>query len=177
MVLSVLDGWSHEDIATALDRSVSDVRELISTARDQLAQLVRLGVLIIEDEAMIDAVTAVSGSGPAYVFHLAECMAAAGVGEGLSPDLAEALARETIAGAGAMLALAGALVGVAIGFVPMLPLLAAGGGEYRAVVPWSALAALVLGFPLLTAALGLAARQHRTAPARWENGHDARSPR
>ena len=57
----------------------------------------------VEDEAMIDAVTAVSGSGPAYVFHLAECMAAAGVGEGLSPDLAEALARETIAGAGAML--------------------------------------------------------------------------
>ncbi|MCB0995999.1 MAG: FtsX-like permease family protein [Acidimicrobiales bacterium] len=85
--------------------------------------------------------------------------------------------RRIAAGAGAMLALAGALVGVAIGFVPMLPLLAAGGGEYRAVVPWSALAALVLGFPLLTAALGLAARQHRTAPARWENGHDARSPR
>ena len=57
----------------------------------------------VHDEAMIDAVTAVSGSGPAYVFHLAECMAAAGVAEGLPPDLAEALARETIAGAGAML--------------------------------------------------------------------------
>ena len=57
----------------------------------------------VEDEAMIDAVTAVSGSGPAYVFHLAECMAAAGVAEGLPQDLAEALARETIAGAGAML--------------------------------------------------------------------------
>ncbi|WP_075997007.1 pyrroline-5-carboxylate reductase [Salaquimonas pukyongi] len=57
----------------------------------------------VEDERLIDAVTAVSGSGPAYVFHLAECMAAAGVNEGLPPDLADALARETVAGAGAML--------------------------------------------------------------------------
>lgn len=66
----------------------------------------------VEDEAMIDAVTAVSGSGPAYVFHLAECMAAAGIAEGLPPDLAEALARETIAGAGAMLSQLGEPAGV-----------------------------------------------------------------
>ena len=58
----------------------------------------------VEDEAQIDAVTAVSGSGPAYVFHLAECMTAAGIAEGLSPELANILARETIAGAGEMLA-------------------------------------------------------------------------
>ena len=57
----------------------------------------------VHEERQIDAVTAVSGSGPAYVFHLAECMAAAGVAEGLPPDLADVLARETIAGAGEML--------------------------------------------------------------------------
>lgn len=58
----------------------------------------------VEDEALMDAVTAVSGSGPAYVFHLAECMAEAGVAAGLAPDLAALLARETVAGAGALLA-------------------------------------------------------------------------
>lgn len=57
----------------------------------------------VDEEALIDAVTAVSGSGPAYVFHLAECMAAAGVKAGLDEDLAMVLARETVAGAGALL--------------------------------------------------------------------------
>ncbi|MGB7335580.1 MAG: pyrroline-5-carboxylate reductase [Salaquimonas sp.] len=57
----------------------------------------------VEEEKLIDAVTAVSGSGPAYVFHLAEAMAAAGIEQGLSADLANKLARETIAGAGEML--------------------------------------------------------------------------
>ncbi|MDX2223285.1 MAG: pyrroline-5-carboxylate reductase [Rhodospirillaceae bacterium] len=57
----------------------------------------------IQDEALMDAVTAVSGSGPAYVFQLAEDLAAAGVAAGLPADLAERLARLTVAGAGAML--------------------------------------------------------------------------
>lgn len=57
----------------------------------------------LEDEALIDAVTAVSGSGPAYVFHLVECMAEAGRAEGLPEDLAMRLARATVAGAGEML--------------------------------------------------------------------------
>ncbi len=57
----------------------------------------------IGEESLIDAVTAVSGSGPAYVFHLAECLAAAGVEQGLPEDVANRLARETIAGAGEML--------------------------------------------------------------------------
>ncbi len=57
----------------------------------------------IDDEALMNAVTAVSGSGPAYVFHLAECMTAAGVAAGLSAELAAQLSRETIAGAGALL--------------------------------------------------------------------------
>lgn len=58
----------------------------------------------VEDEKLIDAVTAVSGSGPAYVFHLAECMAQAGVAAGLPAGLAMKLARETVAGAGELLA-------------------------------------------------------------------------
>jgi pyrroline-5-carboxylate reductase len=58
----------------------------------------------IDDEALMDAVTAVSGSGPAYVFLLAEALAAAGRAAGLPADLADLLGRQTVAGAGALLA-------------------------------------------------------------------------
>ncbi len=58
----------------------------------------------IKDEALLDAVTAVSGSGPAYVFLLAECLAAAARDVGLPGDLADLLARQTVAGSGALLA-------------------------------------------------------------------------
>jgi pyrroline-5-carboxylate reductase len=54
----------------------------------------------LESEAQMDAVTALSGSGPAYVFHLIECMATAGERLGLPPDMAMQLARATVAGAG-----------------------------------------------------------------------------
>ncbi|MFN3351399.1 pyrroline-5-carboxylate reductase [Pseudorhodoplanes sp.] len=57
----------------------------------------------ISDEALMDAVTAVSGSGPAYVFLLAESLARAGVAAGLPEALAARLARETVAGAGELL--------------------------------------------------------------------------
>lgn len=57
-------------------------------------------VVELEGEHQIDAVTAISGSGPAYVFHLIEAMAAAGVAEGLSPDVAMKLARATVCGSG-----------------------------------------------------------------------------
>ena len=60
-------------------------------------------VVWIDDESLMDAVTAVSGSGPAYVFLLAECLAEAGVKAGLAKPLAEQLARATVAGAGALL--------------------------------------------------------------------------
>jgi pyrroline-5-carboxylate reductase len=56
-----------------------------------------------DDEALIDAVTAVSGSGPAYVFLLAECLAEAGRQAGLPDALAAQLARQTVAGSGALL--------------------------------------------------------------------------
>jgi pyrroline-5-carboxylate reductase len=61
-------------------------------------------VLWVDDETLLDPVTAVSGSGPAYVFLLAECLARAGEEVGLPADIAQQLARETVAGAGELLA-------------------------------------------------------------------------
>ncbi|MEJ8572220.1 pyrroline-5-carboxylate reductase [Microbaculum marinum] len=61
----------------------------------------------IEDEGLMDAVTAVSGSGPAYVFLLAESLADAGVAAGLSPELARRLALATVSGAGELLRASG----------------------------------------------------------------------
>jgi pyrroline-5-carboxylate reductase len=57
----------------------------------------------VDDESLMDAVTAVSGSGPAYVFLLAEELARAGVAAGLPEELATKLARETLAGSGELL--------------------------------------------------------------------------
>jgi pyrroline-5-carboxylate reductase len=73
--------------------------------RDVADTLLRATGLVewIDDEGLMDAVTAVSGSGPAYVFLLAEELARAGVAAGLSPELATRLARETIAGSGELL--------------------------------------------------------------------------
>ncbi len=61
-------------------------------------------VVAIEDESLLDAVTAVSGSGPAYVFLLIECLAAAARDAGLPGDLADRLALATVSGAGALAA-------------------------------------------------------------------------
>lgn len=73
--------------------------------RSQVHDLLKVSgpVEWVETEADIDAVTAVSGSGPAYVFYLVECMAEAGRKAGLKADLAMRLARETVAGAGELL--------------------------------------------------------------------------
>jgi pyrroline-5-carboxylate reductase len=68
---------------------------LATTLLSAVGQVVRL-----EGEHQMDAVTAVSGSGPAYVFHLIEALAAAGTAEGLPADLAMRLARATVTGAG-----------------------------------------------------------------------------
>jgi len=75
--------------ATAADMALAE------TLLGAIGQTVRLS-----DEEQMDAVTAVSGSGPAYVFHLIEALAAAGVAQGLPADLAMKLARVTVAGAG-----------------------------------------------------------------------------
>jgi len=60
-------------------------------------------VLWVDDEALIDPVTALSGSGPAYVFLLVEAMAAAGAKLGLAPEMAMQLARATVVGSGELL--------------------------------------------------------------------------
>lgn len=75
------------------------------TQRDIVHRLLQVSgpVEWVESEADINAVTALSGSGPAYVFYLVECMAEAGRKAGLPADLAMRLARETVAGAGELL--------------------------------------------------------------------------
>ncbi|MGH1466274.1 MAG: pyrroline-5-carboxylate reductase [Cognatishimia sp.] len=59
-------------------------------------------VVRLQSESQMDAVTGVSGSGPAYVFHMIECLAKAGEAQGLAPDLAMTLAKATVAGSGAL---------------------------------------------------------------------------
>jgi pyrroline-5-carboxylate reductase len=86
MTAAVADGASDADVARA----------------DELLSAIG-AVAWVDDEALIDPATAVSGSGPAYVFHMVECLAAAGEAEGLPPDVAAKLARQTIIGAGALL--------------------------------------------------------------------------
>jgi pyrroline-5-carboxylate reductase len=83
---------------TALCRNshVSDAD--FALARDLMAAVGEVVDLASEDQ--IDAVTAVSGSGPAYVFHLIEALAAAGEAEGLPAGMAMQLARATVCGAG-----------------------------------------------------------------------------
>jgi pyrroline-5-carboxylate reductase len=86
--ITALVGNAHAD-ARALD--------LAETLMAAVGRTVRLA-----DESRMDAVTAVSGSGPAYVFLMIEALAGAGEAEGLPPELALALARATVAGAGAL---------------------------------------------------------------------------
>lgn len=78
-----------------------------AVSEDQLSQVVELfagsGEVHVIDESQQDALAAISGSGPAYGFYLAEAMAKAGVALGLDENLAVDLARATIAGAGKML--------------------------------------------------------------------------
>ena len=77
-----------------------------SAAQQELAKALLAaigGVVWLDDEGLIDAVTAVSGSGPAYVFYLVECMAKAGEAAGLPADLAMQLARATVEGSGELM--------------------------------------------------------------------------
>lgn len=80
--------------AAVSDRAKALVTELLSVCGP---------VEWVDEEIHIDAVTAVSGSGPAYVFHLAECMSEAGRKVGLPADLAMRLARATVSGAGELM--------------------------------------------------------------------------
>ena len=83
--------------------NVSDVQ--LTLAR---ALLETVGeVVTVDEEGLMDAVTGVAGSGPAYVFHLAECLAEAGVAAGLPPGLATRLASATVSGAGELMRVSG----------------------------------------------------------------------
>lgn len=66
-----------------------------------------VGIVVRVVEADLDAVTGLSGSGPAYVFHLAEALIAAGVRQGLSPEVADVLTRQTLLGAAALMSESG----------------------------------------------------------------------
>lgn len=86
--ITAIVGNAHVDA-----KGMDEAEELLSAVGD---------VVRLDEEAQIDAVTGVSGSGPAYVFHMIETMAAGGVAQGLSPELALKLATATVAGAGAL---------------------------------------------------------------------------
>lgn len=125
VVLSIAAGWTLANLAALLPPGTAIVRAMPNTpaaigqgmtvacasedvSRDQAllcsGLLEAVGEVIwIDDEGLMDAVTAVSGSGPAYVFLLAECLAEAGVKAGLEPELAARLARATVSGAGELL--------------------------------------------------------------------------
>lgn len=86
--ITAIIGNSH-----ASDANLDTTQQLL----EAIGQVVRL-----ENESQMDAVTGVSGSGPAYVFHMIETLAAAGEAQGLAPELAMQLAKATVAGAGAL---------------------------------------------------------------------------
>lgn len=85
--------------AFATSNTTADQRKLAETLLKSVGDMVWL-----DGEELLNAVTAVSGSGPAYVFLLAEALASAAERVGLAPEIARLLARKTIEGAGAMLA-------------------------------------------------------------------------
>jgi pyrroline-5-carboxylate reductase len=125
VVLSIMAGKTIEFLADTLPPGTAIVRSMpnlpasigrgitvavpnrsVTPAQRKLAEklLAATGAVEwVEDEGLLDPVTAVSGSGPAYVFLLAESLARAGAAAGLPPDLAARLACATVAGSGELL--------------------------------------------------------------------------
>ncbi|MGL4438381.1 MAG: pyrroline-5-carboxylate reductase [Bosea sp. (in: a-proteobacteria)] len=96
------------NLPASVQRGVTGVAASAEVSAVQRAMTTALlsGIGLVEwvpGEEYIDAVTAVSGSGPAYVFHLVECLTDAGIAAGLPADVAARLARGTIEGAGELL--------------------------------------------------------------------------
>jgi pyrroline-5-carboxylate reductase len=96
----------------AVGRGITAMAANVHVTPRQLAQaetlLSAIGeVVTVPDESLIDVATAVSGSGPAYIFYMTECLAAAGVKAGLPADLAMQLARATVAGSGELMRVTG----------------------------------------------------------------------
>jgi pyrroline-5-carboxylate reductase len=125
LVLSIAAGITTRLIEKYLDKRVPVIRIMPNTpalvslgmaamargrsAKDAHEHAARgimetVGAVVTVAEKEMDAVTAVSGSGPAYVFYLAEAMKEAGIELGLAPHVADQLVRQTIKGAGALLA-------------------------------------------------------------------------
>ena len=103
LVLSILAGKRVADLASRLPARAF-VRAMPNTPAAVGRGVTGVGsVEWVETEELIDAVTAISGSGPAYLFYLAECLAAAGVAAGLPDELAARLARATVEGAGELM--------------------------------------------------------------------------
>jgi pyrroline-5-carboxylate reductase len=95
--------------------SVLCANSAVTPAQSQTCQALMQAVgevAVVTDEGLMDAVTAVSGSGPAYVFLLIECLSQAGIEAGLPPDLARQSALTTVAGAGELARLATETPGV-----------------------------------------------------------------
>lgn len=125
LVLSIMAGKTRADIAAQLPKAGAILRAMPNlpasvgrgitavAANDAVPPRARAlaetllsavgKVEWLDHEGLIDAVTAVSGSGPAYVFYLVECLAAAGAAAGLDADLARRLARATVEGAGELM--------------------------------------------------------------------------
>lgn len=125
LVVSILAGKTLADLAARLPQAGAFVRTMpnlpASIGRGATGAVASTGITAeqrveadallacaglvewLDDEALIDAVTAVSGSGPAYAFLLAEALAEAGAKAGLPAEMAARLARATVAGAGALL--------------------------------------------------------------------------
>lgn len=125
LVVSILAGKRVADLAARLSRARFFVRAMPNTPaaigrgitgafaapavdaeRRAMAEalLAAVGEVVwVESEALVDAVTAISGSGPAYIFYFVECLTKAGVEAGLPEETAARLARATAAGAGELL--------------------------------------------------------------------------
>jgi pyrroline-5-carboxylate reductase len=124
VVISIMAGIPIAKIAAALDHHPAIIRTMPNTparigqgitaiyatdacsaAQKQLAQAVMHSIgqtVFVTAESQLDAVTAVSGSGPAYVFYVAQAMADAGVSLGLPPEVARQLALATLQGSAAL---------------------------------------------------------------------------
>lgn len=103
---AVIRAMPNTPVAIRRGMSVAVANARVTEAQRALAHRLLAAVGEVEwvsDERLMDAVTAVSGSGPAYVFLLAEALASGGVAAGLPVELAERLARVTVAGSGELL--------------------------------------------------------------------------
>ena len=101
---AIVRGMPNTPAAIGQGITVLVANEAVDAARKRLCESLMAAVgqvAWLEDDRLMDAVTAVSGSGPAYVFLLIECLTAAALEVGLEKDLAERLALATVSGAGA----------------------------------------------------------------------------